>query len=236
MAEADNLARNAWQYRNRSSYGVNSYPRTALVLAALENYLGQDTMARVMRGYHQRWRYGHPSGEDFIKAAQEISGKDLKWFFDQYIYGSNLVDYAIDEISSERVKTAVGVFGDGDSRKTVTSADAEKLDKDQNLYDTKVTVKRLGEATFPVEIVVSFENGETERRQWDGQYRWVRYEFRKPSKYAWAAVDPDHRVVLDADWSNNSRTMKPRPRTPVKWLSTLLFWAGQALAMVTAFA
>lgn len=236
MAEADNLARNAWQYRNSSSYGINSYPRTAVVLTALENYLGEDAMGRVMRGYHQRWRYGHPSAEDFIKAAQEISGKDLKWFFDQYFYGSNVVDYAIDEISSRLVTTGVGVFGETDSKRTVTSADAEKMDKDQKLYDSKVTVKREGEATFPVEIVVRFENGDTERRQWDGQYRWVRYEFRKASKIAWAAVDPDHRVVLDVNWSNNSRTMEARPRTPVKWVSTLLFWAEQAMAMVTAFA
>ena len=46
-----------------------------LVLGTLEGLLGEQTMARVMRTYHERWRFGHPSSDDFYAVASEVSGR-----------------------------------------------------------------------------------------------------------------------------------------------------------------
>lgn len=239
--DLDNLARPAWRYSNSSSYGVNSYYRTGLMLTMLENLLGAETMARAMRTYHQRWRYGHPAAPDFTRAIEEVSGRQLKWFFDQYIYGSNLIDYAIASFESEPERTGAGVFGDGAARKTVTEADAErqdeKLSKDKTQqFLTRITVAREGGATFPVDIVVRFENGETETRQWDGEYRWAKFEFLKASRAISAEVDPQRKAAQDVNWSNNSYTRKPQFREPVKLGSQLLFWIQNLLLALSSFA
>src|SRR5712692_810719 len=97
-AKDDNLVRNGWQYVDGDSYGINSYGRVGLTLRTLESYLGADTMARVMRTYHQRWRYRHPNTQDFINTVNEVAGRDMNWFFQQFFYGSNLADYAVTDI------------------------------------------------------------------------------------------------------------------------------------------
>ena len=41
--------RNAWEYYDWSSYGINSYMRPGVLLRTMENYLGASVMARIMR-------------------------------------------------------------------------------------------------------------------------------------------------------------------------------------------
>ena len=96
--QADSLARRSWEYATRDSYGLNSYARTALMLRTLEGILGRDRMLRVMRTYHQRYRFRHPTVRDFISTAEEVAGEPLDAFFAQTVFGSDLLDYAADKI------------------------------------------------------------------------------------------------------------------------------------------
>jgi Peptidase family M1 domain len=241
LPKADDLARRAWQYQNFESYGINSYMRTGAMLRTLENTLGEATMTKVMRTYQQRWRYDHPAFPDFINVVNQVSGKDMTWFFQQFVYSSNIVDYAVAEATSEVERAPAGIIDQGPGHKTVRVEDAAKIDKEKaknkkETFRTKITIRREGEAIYPVDILARFENGETERRQWDGQYRWVKYEFLKPSKLESVVVDPEHKLVLDADWSNNSYVVKPKSGTTVKWSSSILFWVQQMLQTLSLLA
>ena len=42
---------------NDENYGFYSYFKPELVLDTLERILGEQTMSRVMRTYHERWRF-----------------------------------------------------------------------------------------------------------------------------------------------------------------------------------
>ena len=42
-------------------------------------------MARVMRTYHERWRFRHPTSDDFYAVVAEVAGRDARWFFDQAV-------------------------------------------------------------------------------------------------------------------------------------------------------
>lgn len=239
--KADDLFRRAWQYQNDSSYAINSYMRTGIVMDTLERTLGEDLMGRAMRAYFQRWKFGHPAAPDFINVVNTVSGRDMNGFFRQFLYSSNIADYSIGSISTETERAGIGVFDEAGQKKTVTEQDASKADEKarkekKEMFRTKLIVRREGEAVYPVDIVVRFENGETERRQWDGEYRWAKFEFTKASKPAWAAVDPDHKLVLDSNWSNNSWVAKPDLKTTFKWSSSVLFWVQQFLQTMALIA
>ncbi len=237
-AKSDTLWRYAWQYQNSTSYGVNSYMRTGVMLRTLENLLGQDTMGRVMRTYQQRWRFRHPSAPDFIKVVNEVGGKDMTWFFDQALYGSNVLDYRVAEVSCEPEKTAEGIFGDGGKKSTITKKEAEtadeKIKKEQRVYRTKITIRREGEFIAPVDTKIVFENGEVLREKWDGQYRWVKYEYLRKSKLKSVEVDPERKLLLDINFTNNSHTDLPRVDTAAKWTSSLLFWVQNILLLASS--
>jgi hypothetical protein len=239
--KADDLFRPAWKYQNQFSYGLNSYLRTAVMMRTLENILGEDLMGRVMRTYYQRWKFAHPAATDFINVVNTVSERDMSSFFQQFLYGSNIVDYSVASVTSDVEKTYLGLFEEGPGRKTIDSIDAVKIDRQKakdkkETFLTKITIRREGEIIHPVDIVVSFEDDETERMTWDGVYRWAKYEFRKPSKAVSVVVDPDRILFADANWTNNSWVSKTKKGTTVKWTSSVLFWIQQVLHTVSLLA
>ncbi len=225
-AKDDDLVRNGWQYIDGASYAVNSYYRVGLTLRTLESYLGAETMARVMRTYHQRWRYRHPTTRDFIATVNEVSGQSMDWFFQQFFYNSNIVDYAVAEIRNEPLKGKIGVYDEGGKKVTYLekpAAEAFEKSKDKR-YRSTVLVRRLGEATAPVDVEIRYENGEIVREQWDGLYRWIKYVYEKPSKVKSAEVDPERKLALEANFTNNSRLANEDSRSAAKWYVRWIFW------------
>ncbi|MDZ7346158.1 MAG: hypothetical protein ONA69_05115 [candidate division KSB1 bacterium] len=85
-------------------------------------------------------------------------------------------------------------------------------------------VERKGEITLPVEMVVTFENGETVREKWDGKqnYRIFRYVTKSPIEQA--QIDPERKIWLDVDPANNGRYRKSDPFPSLRWTLQWLFW------------
>ncbi len=100
VADLDPIAKNGWQYANSNSYAAITYGKTAVVLLTLESVIGEDTMRRAMHTYFLRYRFTHPTKEDFLKTIEEVSGKDLRWYFNQTIYGTQVLDYEVMKLSS----------------------------------------------------------------------------------------------------------------------------------------
>ncbi|HZP00426.1 MAG TPA: M1 family metallopeptidase [Terriglobia bacterium] len=225
-AKDDEVVRNGWQYLMGGSYSVNSYARTGLNLRTLEAYLGAETMARVMRTYHQRWRYKHPTMKDFIAVVNEVSGRDMDWFFQQFFYSSNQVNYAVTDIEIVPLEGKIGVYDEEGRKQTYLekSAMAAFEKSKEKRYRSTVVVRRLGEVMAPVDIAIRFENGDTVREQWDGKYRWTKFVYEKPSKVQWAEVDPERKLVLDANFTDNSRTTEEENRAAAKWYVRWIFW------------
>jgi len=237
FAELDNMSRLAWEFMNGTSYGVNSYSKGALAMWTLEYYLGPELSDKVFKTYFQRWKFRHPRPQDFIDVVNEVTGKDMSWFFDQIVFGSNELDYAIESITSRPVAKKEGYFDENGERTYISGKEeVEEGEKEEEvIYQSEVVVRRLGEVVFPTEILMTFENGEQEKKVWDGKYRWVRYTFKKPSRLQSAEVDPDHKILLDVNYTNNSKAMNPRKLPAYKWAFRWMFWLQHFLETCTFF-
>ena len=75
--DRDPMAQKAYDYYSFGSYGGITYGKTASVLLTLEGIIGEDTMAKAMHTYFMKYRFTHPTKEDFLKTIEEVSGKDL---------------------------------------------------------------------------------------------------------------------------------------------------------------
>ena len=221
-ADLDPMTRKGWQYATYNSYGGVTYGKTAVVLLTLENIIGTDMMQRAMHTYFMKYRFTHPTKEDFLKTLEEVSGKDLRWYFDQAVYGTEVFDYEVMKVQSDPVDW----YKPENERKASEKSGNE-------VYESSVLVHRKGDFVFPVEVEVRFENGEKVRESWDGRDRWVRYTYSKKSKIASVELDPDHKIHLDRDNFNNSRMAEEKPRTGWKLTNYFLFgtqWLTQLLA------
>src|SRR5260221_1118040 len=56
-------------------------------------------------------------------------------------------------------------------------------------------------------------NGESVAEHWDGKDRWVRYTYDKKAKLVSAEVDPEHAVLLDKNFFNNSYVERSEEHT-----------------------
>ena len=148
-------------------------------------------MDTVIKKYYQKWKFRHPQTGDFLALVDSISGQDLGWYFEQALQSTKILDYAVDSLNSEETVTI-----DSISSRAITE------------YHNRVVIKRLGDFIFPVEIASIFENGDTLRQNWDGADSiWV-FENSTTSRIREVQVDPEQKIWLDLNWSNNSLMMK----------------------------
>jgi hypothetical protein len=226
----DAIARRSWEYRSTRSYGINSYPRTALALRQLEREIGQRALARALRAYHLRWRYRHPTMRDFVAAAEESAERSLDHFFEPVFHSSDEVDYAVTELTSKPRRTAAGIFEEGE----VTIEEAEELDDETEpeLFDTVVYVERKGGSAHPVNLEVVFEDGSKETAAWDGLYRWQSFRFTKKSEAKHARLHPSGELVIDLDRGNDSRTAGSNALPGASWGGHILYFAQTILQLL----
>ena len=162
----------------------------------------------------------------------EIAGKDMNWFLEPIIYGTNVLDYAIGSISSKPViERNRGVFDDplGEDSDSLNQKPGDMNEDSVRIYESKVVVSREGEIKFPVEILVRFNNGDSVREKWDGEDRYCVFTYKRPSSVASAQVDPEHKVWLDINFLNNGRTVSNQDSAPSKYAWRWLFWMQNLL-------
>lgn len=66
-------------------FNANTYQRGALTLGALRMAVGDDTFFRILRTYLDRFGGRTASTKDFIDVAEEVSGRTLRGFFEDWL-------------------------------------------------------------------------------------------------------------------------------------------------------
>jgi len=212
-ADVDAMAQKAYEYYSFSSYGGVTYGKTASALLTLEGIVGEDTMAKVMRAYFMKYRFTHPTKEDFLKTIEEVSGRDLRWYFSQAVYGTQVMDYEVLKIDSFPVHW----YEPNKDR------NAKGIAKGDTVFQSYVSLHRKQDFVMPLEVEIKFDNGEKIREHWDGQSRWTRFSYQKRARVVSAEIDPDHTVQLDSNNFNNSYTVEPDAKPAHKVANYWLF-------------
>ncbi len=197
------------------------------MLHTLERMHTRETMQRVLSIFFARWKFKHPRPDDFFAVLNEVTGDDHAFFIEQVYRGSNTFDYAIDRLTSEPI-SARGMM---ESPKGLTFQETEV----DGQFRTTVVVRRLAAGQFPVDVLVTFSNGEQARESWDGRGRWAVFTFDRTVDAVSAQIDPERRLLLDTNFTNNSKTTTPAgPAAATKWSLRWMVWL-QDLLMSAAF-
>ena len=222
-AESDTPSTPTYRYWP-GTHAAITYSKTALWLHTLERHLGWETLQRILSTFFAKWKFRHPRPDDFFAVANEVSGQDLTWFFDQVYRSSNTFDYAVGSVTTEPVR----VTGFDDKRQAIDRTTP-------NTYRTTVVIRRDGEAVFPIDVVTTFDNGEEARERWDGRERWTRFTYERSSRATRVVVDPERVLLLDVDYTNNSWMREALGDAAARrWSLTWVLWL-QDLLMTWAF-
>ena len=77
-----------------------AYQKPALMLTILRDaVLGQEPFERALREYVRRWKFKHPQPADFFRTIENVSGKELDWFWREWVYTTARLDQAVDSVT-----------------------------------------------------------------------------------------------------------------------------------------
>ncbi|HKD83978.1 MAG TPA: M1 family metallopeptidase [Terriglobales bacterium] len=217
--DMDPLSRISFQDVSAGTYADITYGKTATMLVSLEKVVGEQTLRNALHTYFMRYRFTHPTQEDFMRTVNEVAGQDLSWYWNQAVYGTQVMDY--------EVKRA-------DSTQVTWYDENLKEKKGETEYETQVILHRKGDFVFPVDAEVKFDNGETLRERWDGKDRWARYVYRKKAQIASVQLDPDYQITMDRDYLNNSKATESN-HAAIHKLATYWLFITQFLAQMLSW-
>lgn len=84
-----------------SLLNANSYQKGAWVLHMLRAEVGDSAFQQIIQTYYNRYKGSNAETRDFEAVAEKVSGKNLKGFFDQWLYSPGLPQLKVKKTSTE---------------------------------------------------------------------------------------------------------------------------------------
>ncbi len=80
-------------------FGNNAYGKPATALNILrETIMGHELFDYAFKTYANRWKFKHPTPEDFFRTMEDASAVDLDWFWRGWFYTTDANDIGIKEV------------------------------------------------------------------------------------------------------------------------------------------
>lgn len=125
-------------------FGNNAYGKPATGLNILrEVVMGRELFDYAFKTYANRWKFKHPTPEDFFRTMEDASAVDLDWFFRGWFYSTDFVDIGINQVKQYYVS------------ETPTA----------DLKDVKVRKGRFGYEKGPFVYLVASDNAEVKNSE-----------------------------------------------------------------------
>jgi hypothetical protein len=188
MPSAQPIMTPANRYKTSSNLLGLAYVKPSIALLILRSkVLGAQVFDSAFREYTRRWAFKHPQPADFFRTMEEVSGRDLAWFWRGFFFTTAALDQSVEGVKQE---------ADGSSR---------------------VSLVNLGDAVMPVELELAFEDGTTELVKlpveiWYGGNRYV-YQVKPGKTVVSAQVNPDS-MFPDAISTNDAWKRPATTATP----------------------
>ncbi|MEZ4906933.1 MAG: M1 family metallopeptidase [Saprospiraceae bacterium] len=183
------------RYDTNLAYSLNAYNGGLVFLEQLEYIIGKQDFDKGLLDYFNKWKFKHPTPNDFIRVMEKNSDLELHWYLQYFIDGLYFIDYSIANVEPKNKNT------------------------------TKITLENNGDFPMPIDVLVTLKDGTikyfnipltmmlghkkqdaynfTVLPSWD----WVdkNYEFELEIKYSDIQnidINPSHRLA-DIESNNN---------------------------------
>lgn len=88
------LVSNRWKYANEM-FDRHSYQKGGLVLDMLRFVLGDELFFPSLGHYLRKFEWQNAESDDLRRAIEEVTGQNLQWFFDQWVYKGGHPEFAV---------------------------------------------------------------------------------------------------------------------------------------------
>src|SRR5690606_22446979 len=68
-------------YNTNYAYSHEAYNKGQVLAVQLGYIIGEENLKTTFKRFYELWRFKHPTPNDFKRVAEEVSGINLKWYF-----------------------------------------------------------------------------------------------------------------------------------------------------------
>jgi hypothetical protein len=86
-----------------ANYNMMIYYKAALGFNYLRAYLGDSVFDSVMHDYYREWKFRHPQPNDLRTSFESLTGKNLDWFFDDFLATTKRIDYEVIRFENDKL-------------------------------------------------------------------------------------------------------------------------------------
>ncbi|MDD4909150.1 MAG: M1 family aminopeptidase [Candidatus Omnitrophica bacterium] len=90
-------------FQEPSSIFALTYGKGSAVISMLSALMGDEVFVKAIQAYTGDFKFKNAGVDDFIKICEGQSGRDLGWFFDQWLKTDKQCDYAVSLVSGKSV-------------------------------------------------------------------------------------------------------------------------------------
>lgn len=197
------LAQPAVAFSSFEELSGRVYARFATVLETLGLVYGNERLQRALGVYAERYRFKHPLPASFVEVIREQLGEEAAAALTTCLFEDGWVDYAVKGVSTQ------------------------PRGGSSTIFHNRILLERRGNLSFPVTLEVVLENGQVLRRPLEPipTRHWFVWDTTSP--IVTATLDPDERITIDDDLTNQTRRVNRPP--PPRRLSALLHAIGSVL-------
>ena len=168
------------------------YEKGALVLHMLRRVLGEEPFWASIREYLTAFRGQTVQTEDLIGVITRVTGMNVEWFFDQWVFGAGFPEYEVAYAWDDEKKTA-----------TLTVDQKQKVEKQTGLFRMPVTIKFHGRK--PHEQTVEVKEAHQA------------FTFHIEAKPDFVSFDPGCHILKKLTFKQPAEMLKARLRKDPDW-------------------
>ncbi len=95
------LTTHADHFNTNFAYSIAAYSKGAVFLEQLGYIIGANKRDAVLKSFYNKYKFTHPTADDFIRHAQLETGIQLNWYKQYWVNSTKTIDYAIDSVWSD---------------------------------------------------------------------------------------------------------------------------------------
>lgn len=93
--------------------GNNEYGKASLGYLAVKDLLGDELFKHCLHTYMGRWNGKHPTPWDFFYSINDAANKNLNWFWNNWFFSNNYIDYAIGSVIKKGAGYVINIDNKG---------------------------------------------------------------------------------------------------------------------------
>jgi len=127
------LSTHADHFNTNAAYSMAAYSKGCVFLVQLGYIIGQENLTKTMQQYFNTWKMKHPNDNDFIRVAEKVSGLELDWYKEYFVYTTHTIDYGIKQVELATANS------------------------------TYITLERIGRMPMPIDVEIIYKDGSKEQ-------------------------------------------------------------------------